>query len=87
MAQDEGEIVTPREYDYWRPIYRELALLPDWSELSTRERAQKLLDRINEKLLEADTLAQRKALFACIPEEKLKTARNMIEYFESEDES
>jgi hypothetical protein len=33
MTHDEGSMITPREYDYWKSIYRELVLLPDWSEL------------------------------------------------------
>ena len=45
-------MVTPREYDYWKPIYRELVLLPDWSELNAEARANKLLEWIDEKLLE-----------------------------------
>jgi hypothetical protein len=48
------EMITPREYDYWKLIYSELVLLPDWSELSAESRAHKLLERIDEKLLEAD---------------------------------
>jgi hypothetical protein len=53
--------------------------------LSTESRARKLLERIDEKLLEADAPTQRKALFTCPPKEKLKTARKMIKYFEDED--
>jgi hypothetical protein len=82
MAHDEGGMITPREYDYWKVIYRELVLLPDWAELSSELRARKLLERIDEKLLEADSAPQRKALFTCSPEEKLKTVRKMIKYFE-----
>ena len=85
MTHDEGGIITPREYDYWKSIYQELVLLPDWSELNAESRANKLLERIDEKLLEADAPPQRKALFTCPPEEKLKTARKMIKYFEDED--
>ena len=85
MTDDEGGIITPREYDYWKLIYSELVLLPDWSELSAESRAQKLLERIDEKLLEADAPPQRKALFTCPPGEKLKTARKMINYFEIEE--
>ncbi|HTG92360.1 MAG TPA: hypothetical protein VL866_07230 [Pyrinomonadaceae bacterium] len=48
-------------------------------------RAHKLLERIDGKLLEADAPPQRKALFTCPPEEKLKTARKMINYFENEE--
>ena len=55
------------------------------SELSAESRAHKLLERIDEKLLEADAPPQRKALFTCPPEEKLKTARKMINYFENEE--
>jgi hypothetical protein len=85
MTDDEGGMITPREYDYWKLIYSELVLLPDWSELSAESRAHKLLERIDEKLLEADASPQRKALFTCPPEEKLKTARRMINYFENEE--
>ena len=42
MTHDEGSMITPREYDYWKSIYRELVLLPDWSELSAGSRANKL---------------------------------------------
>jgi hypothetical protein len=85
MAHDEGGMITPGEYDYWKLIYRELVLLPDWAELSAELRAHKLLESIDEKLLEADASPQRKALFTCPPEEKLKTVRKMIKYFEDED--
>ena len=85
MTDDEGGIITPREYDYWKLIYRELVLLPEWSELNAESRAHKLLERIDGKLLEADAPPQRKALFTCPPEEKLKTARKMINYFENEE--
>jgi hypothetical protein len=53
--------------------------------LSAQARAHKLLERIDQKLLEADAPPQRKALFTCPPEEKLKTARKMINYFENEE--
>jgi len=53
--------------------------------LSAKSRAHKLLERIDEKLLEADATPQRKALFTCPPGEKLKTARKMINYFENEE--
>jgi hypothetical protein len=66
-------------------IYSELVLLPDWFELSAESRAHKLLERIDEKRLEADAPPQRKALFTCPLEEKLKTARKMINYFENEE--
>ena len=85
MTHDEDSMITPREYDYWKSIYRELVLLPDWSELNAESRASKLLERIDEKLLEADAPPQRKALFICPPEEKLKATRKMIKYFEDED--
>ena len=85
MTDDEGGMITPREYDYWKLIYSELVLLPDWSELSAESRANKLLKRIDEKLIEADAPPQRKALFTCPPAEKLKTAHKMIKYFEDED--
>jgi hypothetical protein len=85
MTEDEGRMITPRQYEYWKLIYSELLLLPDWSALSAESRAHKLLERIDEKLLEADAPPQRKALFTGPPEEKLKTARKMINYFENED--
>jgi hypothetical protein len=72
-----AEITTPDVNN------RELVLLPDWSQLSAESRAQKLLERIDE--LEADVPPQRKDLFTCPPEEKLKTGRKMIKYFENED--
>jgi hypothetical protein len=68
MTDDEGGIITPREYYYWKLIYRELFLLPEWPELSAESRAHKLLERIDEKLPEADAPPQRKALFTCPPE-------------------
>lgn len=85
MKHDDGDMITPREYDYWKLIYSELVLLPDWADLSAESRAHKLLERIDEKLLEADASPQRKALFTCPPEEKLKTTRKMINYFENEE--
>ena len=39
MTDDEGGIITPREYDYGKLIYREMVLLPEWSELSAESRA------------------------------------------------
>jgi len=85
MTHEESGMITPREYDYWKSVYRELVLLPDWSELNAESRANKLLERIDEKLLEADAPPQRKALFTCPQEDKLKTACKMIKYFEHED--
>jgi hypothetical protein len=85
MTHDEGGMITPREYDYWKSIYHELVLLPDWSELNLESRAHKLLERIDQKLLEADASPQRKALFTCPTEQKLKTVQKMIKYFEDED--
>ena len=85
MTDDEDGIITPREYDYWKLIYRELVLLPDWEELGAESRSHKLLERIDQKLLEADAPPQRKALFTCPPEEKLKTARKLVDYFENEE--
>jgi hypothetical protein len=41
--------------------------------------------RFTMNLLEADAPPQRKALFRCSLEEKLKTAGKMIKYFEDED--
>ena len=85
MTHNEDEMITPREYDYWKSIYDEVVLLPDWSEMNLESRAKKLLERIDKKLLEADAPPQRKALFTCPTEQKLKTVQKMIEYFEGED--
>ncbi|CAN5619736.1 hypothetical protein BH20ACI3_BH20ACI3_23480 [soil metagenome] len=82
MKEDPRDLVTPREYNYWKLIYRELALLPEWIELDAEARAQKLHERIEAKLHEADTLPQLKVLFECTPVERLKTVSKMIEYFE-----
>lgn len=84
MTENENNQTTPREYDYWRLHYRELALLPEWSELSGEERARRLLEKIEEDLKNLDAPPQRKALFACAPEERLKTASRMLDYFERE---
>jgi hypothetical protein len=85
VTQEESGMITPREYDYWKSIYRELVLLPGWSELNAESRANKLLERIDERLLETDAPPQRKALFTCRQEDKLKTVCKMIKYFEDED--
>ena len=85
MAQEEGFIQTPRQFDYWKLTYRELALLPDWANLGAEDRAQKLLERIEEQLAEPDAPPQRKVLFDCPKEDRLKVARRMIEHFEEED--
>jgi enoyl reductase-like protein len=87
LTEDEGNLTTPREFDYWKLTYRELSLSPDWAELTPADRAQKFLERVEEQLHAADAPPQRKALFNCAPEERVKTARRMIEYFESEDRS
>lgn len=87
MSQEEGHIVTPREYDYWKLLYREMVLLPEWSHLTDVERAQRLLERINQKLIEPDASPQRKALFSCPDEERVKRVLDMIEYFKSQDHS
>lgn len=86
-TEDEGHLTTPREFDYWKLTYRELLLSPGWSEMSMEERAAKFLERIEEQLHDTDSPPQRKALFNCGTDERLKTARRMIEYFESEDKS
>jgi hypothetical protein len=83
--EDEGQVITPRDADYWKLTYRELALLPDWGELDKEARAQKLLEKIEEQINEADAPPQRKALFACAGEERLPIVRRMIEYFENEE--
>ncbi len=82
MAENESEKASPREYDYWRLHYRELALLPEWSELRDEERARRLLEKIEEELKDLNAPPQRKALFACAPEDRLKTVRKMLDYFE-----
>ena len=58
--------------------------MPEWSELSAEARAQKLLDRINEKLSEADAPPQLGVLFSSSEEENLRTVRRMIEHFEED---
>jgi hypothetical protein len=83
MENESGQS-SPREYDYWKLDYRQLALLPDWDELSDEERARRLLEKIEEKLKDLDAPPQRKALFACSPEDRLKVARNMLDYFARE---
>ena len=85
MMENESGQSSPREYDYWKLDYRALALLPGWDELSDEERARRLLERIEEKLKDFDSPPQRKALFACSTDERLKVARRMLDYFESED--
>jgi hypothetical protein len=84
MMENESEQLSPREYDYWKLDYRQLALMPDWGELSEDERAQRLLGKIAEKLKDLDAPPQRKALFACSDEDRLRRARSMLAYFERE---
>ncbi|HKS26783.1 MAG TPA: hypothetical protein VJS44_03140 [Pyrinomonadaceae bacterium] len=84
MAENESSGSSPREYDYWKLDYRQLALMPEWGELDEAERARRLLQRIEEKLRDLDAPPQRKALFACSTEDRLKVARRMLEYFEQE---
>lgn len=76
---------SPREYDYWKLDYRQLALLPEWDELGEEERARRLLEKIEEKLKDLNAPPQRKALFACSTEDRLQVARRMLDYFERED--
>lgn len=87
MIEDGSVSPTPREYDYWKLAYRELAILPEWSELGGEARAQRLLEKIEEKLAEADAPPQRKTLFQCSEGERLKTVKRMIDYFEEEDKA
>lgn len=87
MTEDGDLRPTPREYDYWKLSYREVAILPEWSGLGAEARAQRLLEKIEEKLAEADAPPQRKALFQCPEDERLKTVKRMIEYFEEEDKT
>ena len=84
MENDSGQ-ANPREYDYWKLDYRQLALSSEWGELDEEGRAQLLLEKIEEKLKDLDAPPQRKALFACSTEDRLKVARRMIDYFERED--
>jgi hypothetical protein len=87
MMENESGQSSPREYDYWKLDYRELALLPEWGELETPERARRLLEKIEEKLKDLDAPPQRKALFACSTEDRIEVARRMVDYFEREDAS
>ena len=85
MTESDSGQSNPREYDYWKLDYRQLALQPEWGEMSEDERAARLLERIEEKVKDLDAPPQRKALFACSPADRLKVARRMLEYFERED--
>lgn len=82
--ENESSQSTPREYEYWKLDYRQLAILPEWGELDEEERARRLLKRIEEKLKDLDSPPQRKALFACSEEDRMKVARRMLRYFEQE---
>ncbi|HYO90760.1 MAG TPA: hypothetical protein VEQ40_03960 [Pyrinomonadaceae bacterium] len=84
MMENESGQSSPREYDYWKLDYRQLAILPEWGELSEEERARRLLERIEEKLKDLDAPPQRKALFACSTEDRLKVVRRMLDYFAQE---
>ena len=84
MMEDESGQSSPREYDYWRLDYRALLLLPGWAEMSSEERAGKLLEKVEEKLKDLDGPPQRKALFACSTEDRLRVAQRMLDYFEQE---
>jgi hypothetical protein len=84
MTENESGQSSPREYDYWKLDYRALALRPGWGELDDEERARRLLEKIEEKLKDLDAPPQRKALFACSAEDRLRVARRMIDYFERE---
>jgi hypothetical protein len=81
MENESGQS-SPREYDYWKLDYRQLLLLPGWAEMSGEERARRLLEKIEEKLKDLDAPPQRKALFACSTQDRLKVAREMLDYFE-----
>ncbi|MBD0371427.1 MAG: hypothetical protein ICV60_11365 [Pyrinomonadaceae bacterium] len=85
MTENDSSQSSPREYDYWKLDYRQLALLPEWNELSAEERARRLLEKIEEKLKDLDGPPQRKALFACSTEDRMSVARRMLDYFEQED--
>lgn len=86
MMENESSQSSPREYDYWKLDYRQLAISPEWEELDEEERARRLLEKIEEKLKDLDAPPQRKALFACSPEDRLKVARRMLEYFKESTE-
>lgn len=81
-TQNEGSAVTPRQFEYWRLTYRELTMSPEWSGLGAEGRAQKLLEKIEAKLHEADVPPQRKALLGCSEDQKMEAARDMIAEFE-----
>ncbi len=83
MTEHEGGLVTPREFDYWKLTYRELALSPDWAKLDAEARARQLLEKIEIRLNEADAPPQIKALFDCSIDGRLQTVRQMIERFEN----
>lgn len=83
MENESGQS-SPREYDYWKLDYRQLALQPEWAELNDEERARRLLEKIEEKLKDLDSPPQRKALFACSTEDRMKVARRMLDYFASD---
>ena len=76
-----GDLTTPRDVDYWEPLYRELALLPDWGALDEGARARRLLDRIEAECHGPDAPEQIKALLCCSPEEQLRTVRGMLRHF------
>jgi len=82
MTQNESSIITPRQVEYWELEYRQLSLLPEWSELSAAERARKLLERIEAKLSEVDAPPQIKTLLGCSEEQRLESARKIIAHFE-----
>lgn len=84
MPSDD-ELITPRNFEYWKLTFRELAISPGWTDLSLAERARKLLDRVEQELSNTNAPPQRRALFDCSPEDRLGTARKMIEHFEEED--
>ncbi len=84
MTENESGQSNPREYDYWKLDYRQLALLPEWGEMSEDERAALFLEKIEEKLKDLDAPPQRKALFACSPADRLGVARRILQYFERE---
>lgn len=82
-VQNEGQIPTPRQFEYWRLTYRGLTILPEWSGLSTEDRARKFLESIEAKLHEPDVPPQSKALLGCAEEQRrLEAAREMITHFE-----
>ena len=82
MTENESPRPTPREFEYWELTYRDLVITPEWFGLGAEGRVQKLLERIEEKLAEADSPPQQGALFNSSREGNLETVQRMIAHFE-----